>query len=1489
MARTITDEEIKLSIIINGNPAQKQLIDLEKATRKLTEENKELHIQKRRLEEQGKKETTAYKELTATIKVNNTAIDNNKASMKELQNQIGITGLTMGQLRDKANMLRLTLKNLIPNSADYKKYDSELKQVNNRIAELSGKAQASKMSLSSMADGFNKYQALAFSFIATLTGVVLSIQKIIDYNSKLSDSQANVMKTTGMNKKEVDELTKSFGLLQTRTSRIDLLNIAEQGGRIGIAKDEIAAFVEVMNKANVALGDSFTGGVEEVATKLGKLKFLFKETKDMGIEQAYNSIGSAINELGANGVASEVNITEFATRLGSLPDVLKPTIKEALALGAAFEESGIEAEISSRAYNIFMKQAASESGKFAKVMGVSKQAVEDMINTNPLDFMLKFAEGMRGMDATETAKTLDYLGVNADGANKVIGAMGNNFARFKELIDLSNNSFIAGTSLIKEYNVKNETLGATLDKIRKTVAGWFSSDTFVKWLSSSINFIAKFIGATEDADSSVAKWRNTFAFVIKIIGVLITSMISYSAATRVAALVTNGISSATILFNLALKAQTFWLSLQKVGLLIYTSVMGFFGIATDKASASLARLNLVSKLSPWGALLGLITAVVAAYVLFSDSTKKVVTAQETFAKQMTELNKASSKSTAETKANIASLISLVKDESISMSTRKKAYEDLIKISPIFNGFLKAEKFNIAGLVAVYDEYLTALDRVAYARQFNKLNEGNLKKQIDAENRLFNAEKNYQTAKKAYDENLESNRNKRANDIDFSLKRDLIGKWKAAQLEVKNAKDALTNANSLVIDTNTFRSNKIKELDASITAGEKHLTQIADKSSVEFKKATLSLQSNKAALEAIIGKAAPTPTTSAYHVVTEDEKNGPKKDPNSSEAELIKLRLEEQIKFNDAYLKNIRQLENDRIEAMKDGYDKQVLLEDLRYKREIEDLEAQKLHKEQLVKLDEDIAKAKKDKDISRYNTLLEIKQKWGERNIELDAQIDKIIESKKSLHNINLGVIEEKAASDKIKKTEETHQREKAIRQTAFNEELAGVTTLEQAKLLLKDSLSKKQLAKIDTLEKAKATLQEQFNKEELKKEVDFLNELMAKLDAILNSKQFEGIDLELLTPEQKDIFKKQIEDARKLHSEFMKALGKEDEGDDSDKKARNSEAKEKFLNLNGGVDILGFSAEDWSNAYKNIDTFYGKLLAGTMVVMALQNAWGQYNQILTMNENSRLRQFEMISDKKKAKLKQQLDAGFLSQSNYDRQVKKIDKEYAMEKAALEYRQAKRQKTMAIVDVVIKTAMAIMQGYAQLGPIGGTIAAVLIGTLGALQINAIRKQPLPSATGAEKGIYGDYVRREQDGKVFKSSGTLPMRSGLYSKPTVLVGEGPGDSPEMVIDKRAFQQISPAVKNALIRELRGIKGFEDGYYNQDRMRYEVSAGSSNNSSNNSDVLLQMALNVIAENAAVMKDLRDKGVMGKFYTNDLQSARNIKKSITDYENLRNDNKL
>jgi hypothetical protein len=300
MAKRISDEEIKLSIIINGDPAQKEILDLEKVTIGYKQELKSLEKQQKSLERQRLKDSDQYRNNAAKMRELTASIDANEAKLKELIGALDLGQMTMDQLRHKAMILAATLKHLSPNTEDFQKYTAELEAVNDRMAELRGNGQQAGFSIGAMADRFNRYAGLAASVIAAGTGVVLSIQKVLDMNSKLSDSQTNVMKTTGMTKQEVDELTKSFGMLKTRTGRIELLGIAEIGGRLGIAKSEIADFVKVMDKSAVALGDSFEGGPEVVAEKLGRIKGLYEELKNAGVEEAFEAVGSALNDLGAD-------------------------------------------------------------------------------------------------------------------------------------------------------------------------------------------------------------------------------------------------------------------------------------------------------------------------------------------------------------------------------------------------------------------------------------------------------------------------------------------------------------------------------------------------------------------------------------------------------------------------------------------------------------------------------------------------------------------------------------------------------------------------------------------------------------------------------------------------------------------------------------------------------------------------------------------------------------------------------------------------------------------------------------------------------------------------------------------------------------------------------------------------------------------------------------------------------------------------------------
>lgn len=1428
MAKTISDEKMKLSIIIDGNPAQKELFDLEKATRKLNEENKALGLQKKLLIKQGKEETDEFKNLTDAIKANNKELATNKTKMKELQDQIGLTGLTMHQLTERARLLRLQLNNAIPGGEAHRRYSAELEQVNNRLSELRGNSNTARTSLGTLADTFNRYQGIALSVVAALTGIVISIQEIIAMNSKLSDAQSNVMKTTGMTKVEVDELTKSFGLLQTRTSRIDLLGIAEQGGRIGIAKAEIGDFVNVMNKASVSLGDSFTGGAEEVANKLGKIKFLFQETKDIGVEQAYNAIGSAINDLGANGTASEANIADFTTRIGSLTDVLKPTIQQTLALGTAFEESGIESEVSARAYGIFMKQASTESGKFAKVMGISQKAVENMINTDPLEFMLKFSEGMKGMDATKTAKTLDYLGISADGANKVIGAMGNNTARFRELMMLSNKSFADGTSLVNEYDIKNNNLAATLEKISKTVSGWFSSETFIKWLTIGVDWLAKFIGATEDADGKISAWKNTLIFTAKIIGIVTAAIMTNVAWQKLVALWTTRNTEANLLYTAGEKAKAFITGVSTIATQAQAVAVAWATGNTIAMKEAQTALGLAMKTTPWGFIISAIAAVVVAYQMFSKQVDIAANVQKTLADVQLETVQAINKE----KNELEALTKIAQDETLSKEKRLEAIKKLNEIIPDYIGTLTLENIKNAEGTDILKKYTEEIYKNARAKSVAKKYQELSDQKLAVEEKSLN---NYQSGTNKFFNGKVPDNLKNEKDIwrqAYELTQKQINKegQKFEEGTVEFYRQTKFNEANITAKLANLLTSKNEEL-ANIDAQMKSLEPEVLKNKIND-----------------LGKTNPDSSVSNYNIPggKEDKTTAPKKYDDSYINDELKLR-------EDLY--NIRKKsEEARISLMQDGYEKDLALEKLNTDSKIQELNLQNEAIKNLdKKLDKDLITAKKAGDSKKIASI------ENQKKLLLQKQQgnNDLICYEEEMQKLRLATIEEKGAKDQIQKEKEAFDLAKTLRQIKYNEELTA----------LGDN------------EIAKENLRKDFEDKESIEQEKYLKKLINDFNTIIGKGKFEQMDMSLLTPEQVQEFTKLAAEAGLSLAQLLGLRNK--------LTGNSGPSMTQALGLKGETDIFGFTQDNWTQFYENLKT--GTIGVESMVfaVQALTNVWSQYGAFLEANENASLQKFERTSDAKKTKFKRQLDSGIISQKTYTKLTEKIDKDLDKKKAEIAYNQAKRERIIAISNAITGTAVAVIGalGNKPWTPLNFALAG-LVGVMGALQLGSIMKTPLP-AKGYESGLYGDYVKREQDGKVFKSRYGGKTRSGLVSDTShFLVAE---NGPEMVIDNKAWRQMNPEVKDSLIRELNGIKGFEKGLYNQESKRYEVPAATNtatSTSSNQDSQFLQMAINVISENTAVMKDLRDNGV---FVTNkDLKSMKNLKEGIDAFNELRTKSK-
>ena len=159
---------------------------------------------------------------------------------------------------------------------------------------------------------------------------------MIQGNAELSDSLADVMKTTGMTEEEVKRFNSMLKNIDTRSSRKELLELAVVAGKLGISgTKDVFEFVRAADQINVALTEDLGGNAEDAVNSLGKLTELFGIKAEFGLEQSLLKTGSAINALGAASTASEAYLVNSAKRMGGAGKQADISLQNILGYGAA--------------------------------------------------------------------------------------------------------------------------------------------------------------------------------------------------------------------------------------------------------------------------------------------------------------------------------------------------------------------------------------------------------------------------------------------------------------------------------------------------------------------------------------------------------------------------------------------------------------------------------------------------------------------------------------------------------------------------------------------------------------------------------------------------------------------------------------------------------------------------------------------------------------------------------------------------------------------------------------------------------------------------------------------------------------------------------------------------------------------------------------------------------------------------------------------------
>lgn len=403
--------------------------------------NKAVKTGKEALDKQKTAENAYNATLKETIRtqgIEGTSLTHLKEYYKLLQEEIQNTS----EFESEANKKRIadsqTTKSLIDKKeGEVKGTTSFFGQIKEQLpSAVAGAFGGMFVGLAGMAA-----EVIGGAFASGIDAVKKRARDITDIEVALNTTRANATKIKG-----------DLNDIKTESSVDELKKLVVASGDLNVAENDIKAFVVEADKIGVVMGEDFGGSVEQAVTMIAKLKGEFKETRDMNFPDAIAKIGSTLKQLNLDGPASTQGITDFLKRVGAIPDAIKPTLPQLASFGAIFEEANLSAEISGSGFTKILTVAANNAALFGKQMGMTKKEIENLINTDPNQFVIKFAQSLKGLSGTDTAKSLKAVKLESDEVFKVVGILTDNIEKLTKSQVVSNKTFQDGTLTTQIFN-----------------------------------------------------------------------------------------------------------------------------------------------------------------------------------------------------------------------------------------------------------------------------------------------------------------------------------------------------------------------------------------------------------------------------------------------------------------------------------------------------------------------------------------------------------------------------------------------------------------------------------------------------------------------------------------------------------------------------------------------------------------------------------------------------------------------------------------------------------------------------------------------------------------------------------------------------------------------------------------------------------------------------------------------------------------------------
>lgn len=1290
----IKSEDLRLNIIVNGDAGRKAILDTQKEISNL--EGSLTKLKK------------AEGDNSSAIAETSKKLADAKSKYAELERQLDINKKTIAELKSHVTATRAALAKAVPGTDNWTALNNELTISIRRLEELTKQSRSTKEALFKNFSDFGSFSIGVKALTDMVSGLWDKTEQARESWLEYDEALVDAMKTTGLGRDEIEQLSAELRKFDTRTAQNELLSLARVGGKLGISgKEDLLQFVSAADKINVALKEDLGGDAEAAIGQIGKLVDIFQLKGQMGLERAMLSVGSAINELGAASTANEGYIVNFTNRLAGIAPNASISIDKILGLASTLDANAQAAETAATAIGQTITAMFKKTETFAQIAQMPFAEFRDLLEKDVNQALIKVLEGMKGDQGLfDIVDAMSEMHLNGQRATTVLGALANNVDMLKEQQKLANEAFQEGTSLTDEFNTKNESATAIQEKLKKRI-----TDTSVEIgqkLMPISNEMMMWTGNIMKAVSQLVGLLVKYEIALKTLGLAIIAVTTYK---KIAYLFSAEFRASLLKEVAVLEASSKGNSLHAVSLKILAGSYKTAGAAA-KAFGKALIANPV----------GLVIAGIAA---LAQGISFLVSKSREATKELRELNKRTVDTTS----------SFVKAQA-EIDKERKSLEELKDAATKAAEGSDERKRVIDKINELYGDYLP-----------NLLTEKSSNEELETALTNVNTQLEKKINLQARD-NAEMDIQQHRTDAIKGAVNAIISSYKEinGQNMPAEAISSITTKVATAYDTNDIEGLK-KDIEESI--GKKlptwdfySLGNIKDWGLIsmknEFQTAIDKGNELRATVNGLFGDLSNGPSGNTAPLGSlVDGANGNtgtgSKDKELSAEE--KKRLEKEA---------AKERERQERESQRE--------EQQRAKEEAKRIEEQeKLKGRLIIESEKDLTQKALKEEERRYDE----EKKTAEGNAELLELVERT-------HRNRIDKIQFDAFNREIKRLEEEHRLKRQQMENSQAAELLAFKGTEEEKAALK----RKHTAELANFD------------------VEYLQNLEAMLQKVADAKTLEGMSVSLDDADYNKIMQQLADIIKRKNAAVGTAQESSQEPSDSPKKESHS-----LTEGTGKGSLFGVSQDEWETFFANLkEGKFGAEDLQTVVVGiggAAQEAFSLASKFMDLTkkkEDAQLKDYKKNQDNRKKSLEKRLNAGLITESQYNAQVEQMDAEYDAYQEELALKQAKREKTLNLTQAIINTALGVTSTLAQWGVPWGLIPAGIMAAMGAAEIAIIASQPVTS--GAEEGGFIN-MKRQQDGKSFNAR-LNPDARGFVRQPTVIVGE---NGSEYVIPHEALENPS----------------------------------------------------------------------------------------------------